>query len=184
MKALFLALTLLVSGNALANNGSANVSQVNSFGGAGNITASGTGISLPNTIQTDLANSLNLFSITCGNVSFTNNLVNPCLKDGVAYQVANGKTAECSGILTVSNVTGQAQLLSDTAPITANSGTGALTAPVYQGGAANNYVLLHQTAGTAYSWGIVYNFAQNTYPGVQASLANNHMYVFMTCREK
>lgn len=152
------------------------------LGGVGNVTASGTGISLPATLEIEASNPLNYFTLVCGNSAFTNNTVYPCYKDGAAYQVV-GNTMECSGILTVSNVTAQAQLLSDSVAITPASVTGALTTPIYQGGLASNYVLLHQTAGTAYSYGILWKTTQNKYPGVQASLANNHFWVMMTCRE-
>ena len=102
-------------------------------------------------------------------------------KNGVAYQVPNGKTCKVVGVIaTCSAANSSFQLCSATASFAEGAGT--ITGGVYQAGASTNAALF-TGAGYAYTrFSVLYDFASDTYPAIQAG--GSYVYnIALICKE-
>lgn len=139
-------------------NGSANVVQMGGFSGA---TAHPGGLIIP------ADNPSGFFTLWTGG-ALTQDRFSPFYKNGVAYQVTNGKTFNGYQMGVICNqVSPGQQLVSDTVAIAYNTAT-ALTAGVFQfGAAARASYFSPLTASTWLVQHMQYSFTSQTYPGVQ-----------------
>lgn len=161
---LSLILNVILSANVIAATGSGNVSSVTTLGGV-NTTDN---LIIPN------SNPDGYFSLYAASTLTASN-VTPFYKNGVAYKVTNGKTFVVSKICwTAGAPTARLQLLTDTVTFAPNATTASLTAPVYQGGAAGRYEFTSLSTFVYVCHSASYNFAQNTYPGIQGQDATTH----------
>jgi hypothetical protein len=176
MKALLMALTLFVSGNALANNGSANVSDLLGWG----LGQGATWQDIKPAFTTSIQNPLNFFVLDTAYLNTANHF-KAWYKQGVQYQVPGGVTAKCVllyGMTAAANTS--YQLAYDTAAFVQDAA--ALSGgAVYQAGAANVYTY------TFYSniWNqhsIKFDFPANSYPALQVGNGDSSGQ-HMVCRE-
>lgn len=176
MRIFCLLLGLLISGNSFAATGSGNISTVKSFGGFGTALPSITVASTDTTY----------FGLTAGTVAANNNTFWNFYKDGgtAVYRVTQGKTCECdSFIFSIGGAAGGFQLVTSmTAWARADT---SLTTGFYQAGAAGAPAITATAANTVYSFYAAYNFASNSYPGIQIVNVSNGLAhnVMAHCRE-
>lgn len=153
--------------------GSGNVSNILNVGGAGTV---------PAPLMIPEANSQGYFCLYGGG-NVTNNGFGPLVKNGVAYQVPNGKTCKVVGGIFACSAAGDTfQLCSATSTIAQQAGS--LTGGVYQGGAAAISCIVTAAASIPTVMGITYSFAQNTFAGWQnVASGTNYFSIILVCKE-
>jgi hypothetical protein len=159
MKNIILALTLLVSVNVFAASGSGNVSNVITMGG--NNTADNLVIPEANT-----QGYFSLYSTPAGAAAA--GTMGVFYKNGTPYQVTAGKTCKVVKVYFYSSnaSSNQFQFVSATASFANGASTASLTGPIYQGGAAGNYVFSNpNTQFVSSTYSANYDFPASSYVG-------------------
>jgi hypothetical protein len=191
MKALFLALTLLVSGNAFAANGSGNVSNVIGIGAIG---SSPTAIAPQSSIpEGNISGALSgfdqdkYFQLSASNqLTFSAGNIAVWYRNGVQYVVTAAHKAVCTQYTSAAQVPQFTQLVDSDTVFSNNTAPGSMPGvTLYQGGANAQYTMFNLVANTFYSQSLTYVFDAGHYPGLQINIGSGTgaMVASLWCKE-
>ncbi len=159
----FLAIILFYE-SSFAATGSGNISSVTSMGG----------VNTTDAINTANSNPDGYFQVFTGR-SITAPNVGPLYKNGVAYQVPNGKTFVVNKICASSSQSSvRAQLITASASFINDVAVGTLTSPLYQGGSSGADVITLGSTNVFTCFSAFFSVTQNLYLGFQGDTTTGY----------
>lgn len=180
---LILALIGFFTNNAIAANGSGNVSNAANTSSYGATAATSTA-----SVPVGIGNGL--FSLFLSYSSASSDYFYPFVKNGTIYQVPSGKSAYCFNITAQDSTTaGTWQLVynSSAASITGTA-SGSYAGVTYQSGVSTSSSMAYQQQVSAYnmqSYPGFFVFPANQYPGAQVHHATTQAWIIhMDCFEQ